>query len=59
VPRPPRVTVDDLLSLLGSGPPVPAGRLLTSLGVSRPVLGRLVAEAGSQVLRIGKARATR
>lgn len=59
MPRPPRVTVDDLLSLVGSGPPVPAGRLLTSLGVSRPVLGRLVAEAGSQVLRIGKARATR
>jgi hypothetical protein len=29
------------------------------LGVSRPVLGRLVSDAGDRVLRIGKARATR
>lgn len=58
MPRPPTASVNDLLRLLGSGPPVPAGQLLQSLGVSRPVLGRLVAEAGEQLLRIGKARAT-
>ncbi|MCX7564518.1 type II toxin-antitoxin system HipA family toxin YjjJ [Xanthomonadaceae bacterium XH05] len=54
----PSVTSLDLLSLLGSGEPVPAARLVQQLGVSRPVLGRLVREAGTHVLRIGKARAT-
>lgn len=58
MPRPRSATSDDLLSLLRSGEPVPAARLVQQLGVSRPVLARLVAEAGDQVLRIGKARAT-
>ncbi len=58
MPRPAAVTVDALLTLLASGEPVPAGQLVQALGVSRPVLGRLVAEAGPRVLRIGKARAT-
>jgi hypothetical protein len=50
--------VPDLLALLRSGAPVPAAQLVRQLGVTRPVLSRLVALAGSQVLRIGKARAT-
>src|SRR5690606_24795331 len=51
-------TVGDLLNLLAAGEPVAAGRLVEALGVTRPVLARLVAEAGDQVLRIGRARAT-
>ncbi|MDH5821880.1 type II toxin-antitoxin system HipA family toxin YjjJ [Luteimonas sp. RD2P54] len=56
--RPPSATVADLLALLASGEPVPAARLVQALGVTRPVLARLVGEAGEQVLRIGRARAT-
>jgi hypothetical protein len=56
--RPRAATVADLLTLLGNGEPVPAGRLVEALGVTRPVLARLVAEAGDEVLRIGRARAT-
>lgn len=56
--RPRAATVTDLLDLLASGEPVPAGRLVASLGVSRPALARLVAEAGDRVLRLGQARAT-
>ena len=48
----------DLLAALRDGQPVPAARLLQQLGVTRPVLSRLVAEAGDQVLRLGKARGT-
>lgn len=55
-PRVARVT--NLLDLLATGEPVPTGRLVAALGVTRPVLARLVAEAGDQVLRIGQARAT-
>ncbi len=58
MPRAPSVTLSELLRLLGTGEPVPAARLIRELGVSRPVLARLVREAGTQVLRIGKARAT-
>lgn len=56
--RPRAATVTDLLDLLATGEPVPAGRLVAALGVTRPVLARLVAEAGDRVIRIGKARAT-
>lgn len=56
--RPRAATVTDLLDLLAAGEPVPAGRLVAALGVTRPVLARLVAEAGDRVLRIGQARAT-
>ena len=48
----------DLLALLASGQAVRASRILRELGISRPVLGRLVREAGDQVLRVGRARAT-
>ncbi len=58
MPRPRAATVADLLALLADGQPVPAGRLVAALGVTRPVLARLVAEAGDRVLRIGRARAT-
>jgi hypothetical protein len=58
VPRPPRATVADLLALLTPGEPIPAGRLVEALGITRPVLARLVEEAGDQVLRIGRARST-
>ncbi|WP_313318823.1 type II toxin-antitoxin system HipA family toxin YjjJ [Stenotrophomonas sp.] len=56
--RPSSASVLQLLDLLQSGEPVPAGELVEKLAVSRPVLSRLVAEAGDQVRRIGKARAT-
>lgn len=58
MPRRPSATSSDLLNLLRSGEPVPAAQLAQQLDVSRPVLSRLVREAGAQVLRIGKARAT-
>ena len=58
MPRPPSLTSSDLLNLLRSGEPVPAARLTQALDVSRPVLARLVREAGDEVLRLGKARAT-
>lgn len=58
MPRPRAATVADLLALLADGEPMPAGRLVEALGVTRPVLGRLVEEAGERVLRIGRARAT-
>jgi hypothetical protein len=58
MPRPPAASLPDLLALLRSGAPVPAARLVQQLGVTRPVLSRLVAQAGRQVLRIGNARAT-
>lgn len=58
MPRPPSATPADLLGLLASGEPVRASHLLQELGISRPVLGRLVREAGNQVLRVGRARAT-
>jgi len=58
MPRPPAATSADLLALLREGDPVPAGVLTEQLGITRPVLARLVAEAGNQVLRIGNARAT-
>lgn len=58
MPRPRTVSVPDLLAALRDGQSVPAARLLQQLGVTRPVLSRLVAEAGEQVLRLGKARAT-
>ena len=51
MPRPPSATVSDLLALL-RGEPAPAAWLVQQLGVTRPVLSRLVAEAGGQVLRI-------
>lgn len=58
MPRPPAATLADLLALLREGNPVPAGVLTEQLGISRPVLARLISEAGNQVLRIGNARAT-
>lgn len=56
--RPRSATVPDLLALLASGDAVPASRLLQELGVTRPVLSRLIREARGQVLRVGQARAT-
>lgn len=56
--RPPSASVLQLLDLLQGGDPVPAGELVEKLAVSRPVLSRLVTEAGDQVRRVGKARAT-
>ena len=56
--RPPSATPADLLALLASGEAVRASRILVELGISRPVLGRLVREAGDQVMRVGRARAT-
>lgn len=56
--RPSSASVLQLLDLLQSGDPMPAGELVEKLAVSRPVLSRLVAEAGDQVRRVGKARAT-
>lgn len=37
---------------------VPAGDLLAGLGITRPTLGRLVADAGGAVVRLGRTRAT-
>lgn len=51
-------SVAKLLEILQSGDPVPAGVLTEKLGFTRPVVARLVAEAGKQVIRIGRARAT-
>ena len=52
-------TVPDLLAILGRGSPARPAALRAEFGVSPQTLGRLVAEAGEEVLRIGKARSTR
>lgn len=57
--RAPSATVDDLLALLASGDAVPAAQIVQALQVTRPVLSRLVREAGPQVLRVGQGRSTR
>lgn len=56
--RPIATTVDDLLRLLKGGEPISAGDLVARLNISRPTLMKLVADAGSRVFRIGKARST-
>ena len=43
MPRPPSATVSDLLALL-RGEPAPAAWLVQQMGVTRPVLSRLVAD---------------
>lgn len=57
--RPRSATVQDLLALLATGKPVSAPVIAKDLGVSRPVVLRLIREAGDQVLSIGSARASR
>jgi hypothetical protein len=51
--------VDPLLDALDRRDPLPAAELLRSLGVSAATLSRMVAAAGEQVVRLGRARATR
>jgi hypothetical protein len=48
-----------LMEVLESEGPVSASRLSAALAVSQPTLSRLLSKAGSRVLRIGQARATR
>ena len=57
--RRPSATVEDLLALLASGEPMAASTLVQQLGVTRPVVLRLLREAGDRVLQVGNARATR
>lgn len=56
--RPRSAAVADLLFLLQSGDPMSSAELVSQLGISRPLLSRLVAEAGEQVIRFGNTRAT-
>ncbi|MEL4892582.1 type II toxin-antitoxin system HipA family toxin YjjJ [Xanthomonas protegens] len=49
----------DLVALLRSEKVVTAARIGDVLQISQPTVSRLLASAGEQVLRIGKARATR
>lgn len=56
--RPRTHQVQDLLDRLPPGQVVPAAELLEGLGITRPTLGRLVAEAGGRVVRLGRTRAT-
>lgn len=56
--RPRSTSVDDLLALLSAGDPIMAGDLAAGLSISRPLLSKLVREAGSRVIRLGNARAT-
>ncbi|WP_254459386.1 type II toxin-antitoxin system HipA family toxin YjjJ [Xanthomonas sacchari] len=49
----------DLIALLRSEKAVTAARIGEVLEISQPTVSRLLASAGEQVLRIGKARATR
>ncbi len=56
--RPRTHLVQDLLERLPPGQVVPAADLLDGLGVTRPTLGRLVADAGGRVVRLGRTRAT-
>lgn len=51
--------IDDLQRILRARPGLPAAELTTELGITASRLSRLVAEAGDEVLRLGKARATR
>lgn len=50
--------LQDLLDRLPPGQTVPAADLLEGLGITRPTLGRLVAEARGSVVRLGRTRAT-
>jgi hypothetical protein len=52
-------TVEKLLGVLGRQGRMGAGDLAPLLGVSQPTLSRLIAAAGEQVCRMGRARATR
>jgi hypothetical protein len=52
-------TVPDLLAILSLGGPGRPSTLRAEFGFSPQTLGRLVAEAGQEILRIGKARSTR
>ncbi|MEI6224027.1 MAG: type II toxin-antitoxin system HipA family toxin YjjJ [Deltaproteobacteria bacterium] len=52
-------TIPDLLAILGSGSPVRPMTLRAELGISPQTLGRLIAEAGDELLRMGKARSIR
>lgn len=56
--RPRTHLVNDLLERLPPGQVVPAADLLAGLGITRPTLGRLVADAGGAVVRLGRTRAT-
>ncbi len=56
--RPPSSSTAALLDQLASGAPVAAGALVERLGVTRPVLQRLVEQAGAQVIRFGQTRGT-
>jgi hypothetical protein len=50
--------VPTLLAQLPAGEPIMAGELAERLGINRMALSRLVARAGSQVIRLGRTRAT-
>jgi hypothetical protein len=50
--------VSELLAVLERDGAVAATRLMAALAVSQPTLSRLLDKAGSQVIRLGKARAT-
>lgn len=56
--RPRTFQVQDLLELLPPGRAVPAADLLEHLGIARPTLSRLVADAGGKIARLGRTRAT-
>ncbi len=48
-----------LISLLRSRGPQAAGVIANELGISQPTVSRLISDAGSRIVRIGRARATR
>lgn len=50
---------DDLIDALAGLPPQPAQTLCARLGISQSTLSRRLARSAAQVLRIGRARATR
>ena len=51
--------LEQLLATLRAGRDTSSGELAGLLGVSQPTLSRLIAAAGDQVCRMGRARATR
>ena len=55
--RPRTTSVNDLLDLLQSGEPLASAQIVSQLGISRPLLSRLVDEAGDRVIRFGRTRA--
>jgi hypothetical protein len=54
-----RTSINDLLQLLSARGPMASPALQAALGISQPTVSRLIRDAGSRVLRLGRGRNSR